>query len=459
MIKMLKYGYFFLISLIALTALYSFRVWIAPDYLPIELSIGRTLVSINADGLTLGIGVLILCSFLLGKIIGLVIALPKCLRTLFARYKTFTHRKTLERLTLAYTLGDSELLRKFNLKPICIEACSGTELVALAEASAETKNKTMIEKIQNTLLQNGSLERQVLGLWTSYRLGSSEPLQDRLKQVEYLEKIIVKSPKLAKPYRELLRSYCQHLDWKKALSTLDRMQQNKLIDSDDWKRKKAVLIIALIRSDLRGDPESSRLMIDQALRLDPTLIPAMCMKSEHLAETVSTQSAMRYIEHIWKRQQHYELGQLYLKMGSPYEPKIRFQRATKLHALAPNALASIHLLTQVALDNDELIFAQEALAPLLEQPTPTRTTYLLKARLEQLRHPDRQDVAFNWIVKALRSAPDPCWMIGTTRLDHWEPIDTRTGEIGCCEWKQPSDSIANTTNSDELQLILNGQCA
>src|SRR6185437_1932378 len=106
-----------------------------------------------------------------------------------------------------------------------------------------------------------------------------------------------------------------HGDWADARKVLDDSARFKLLDAPVLRRRRAVLLAAeALDADRRGESEAALERANDALSLDPGLLPAAILAAKKLAGTGKLWRAQNVIEACWAIAPHPDLAEAYAAM-------------------------------------------------------------------------------------------------------------------------------------------------
>jgi HemY protein len=175
-----------------------------------------------------------------------------------------------------------------------------------------------------------------------------------------------------------------------------------------------------------------------ALKLEPTLVPAAELAGRLLGEAGELRRASRIIEKAWAANPHPDLAETYAHLRPGDSARERLTRVQALALKAPGQgaghLESALAVARTALDAQEFAVARNAIRPLLKEPTQRVAT--LMAEIEQRESGD-EGRAREWMGRALRAARDPQWSADGFVSDRWMPVSPVSGRLDAFQWKVP----------------------
>src|SRR5262245_51149805 len=93
---------------------------------------------------------------------------------------------------------------------------------------------------------------------------------------------------------------CRAGDWTGALERLERNMKAGLLDRNAYRRQRAVLLTARALATEDTDPAGTRALALEAVKLEPTLIPAAALAGRLLGESGDLRRASRIVEGAWR---------------------------------------------------------------------------------------------------------------------------------------------------------------
>jgi HemY protein len=228
-------------------------------------------------------------------------------------------------------------------------------------------------------------------------------------------------------------------DWAGALAALEKNMRSGLLDRATYRRQRAVLLTARALNVEETDRETASTLAQEAVKLEPTLVPAAALSGRLLAEGGSLRPAGRLLEKAWKANPHPDLADAYIHLRFGDSARDRLTRAESLAQKTPGHVESALAVARAALDAREFARARAALVPLLTQPTQRVT--LLMAEIEEIEHGD-EGRAREWMARAVHAARDPAWTADGVVSDRWLPVSPVTGQLDAFQWRVPLAELA-----------------
>ena len=248
----------------------------------------------------------------------------------------------------------------------------------------------------------------------------------------YAEEAARTSPGLGWASRAVLEFRCATGDWAGALALLERSKS--ALDKAVYRRQRAVLLTARALALEETDRDNAKASALEAVKLEPTLVPAAALAGRMLAEGGDLRKASRIVAKAWRANPHPELAQTYAELRFGDAARDRLNRIEALVKKTPGHVESALAVARAAIDAREFGRARAVLAPYLS--APTKRMALLMAELERAEHND-EGRAREWMARALHAAPDPQWTVDGHVSDRWLPISPVSGRLDAFDWRVP----------------------
>jgi HemY protein len=291
---------------------------------------------------------------------------------------------------------------------------------------AETAFRSMVERAETRLLG-------LHGLYIEARRRNDAPAARH-----FAEQAVKAAPAVPWAGQAVLEFRCADADWEGALAILDTHWQHGFIDKRTYERHGAVLLTARALALEEIDPGVAKLLVVEATRFAPDLVPAATLAGRLLGEAGETRWAGKILQTAWRANPHPRLAEAYADLRPGESARDRLARVRALVREPAGHLEGSLALARAALDARELVLARQSLEPLLLKPTQRVAT--LMAELEELYG----DVgrAREWMARALRAGRDPAWTADGFVSERWLPVSPVTGRIDAFEWKVPLEEVA-----------------
>src|SRR5262245_40976598 len=227
---------------------------------------------------------------------------------------------------------------------------------------------------------------------------------------------------------------CAAGDWTGALERLDRNMRAGLVDRASYRRQRAVLLTARALAAEDRNPASARELAIEAVKVEPTLVPAAALAGRLLGEAGDLRRAARIVETAWKANPHPDLADTYAHLRPGDSARDRLARVEALARMTPSNIEAALAVARAALDAQEFPTARAALMPL--QIVPTQRVAMLMAELEETQNGD-EGRAREWMARAVHARRDPAWTADGLVSDRWMPVSPVTGRLDAFQWKDP----------------------
>ncbi|HYA80981.1 MAG TPA: heme biosynthesis HemY N-terminal domain-containing protein [Methylocystis sp.] len=241
-------------------------------------------------------------------------------------------------------------------------------------------------------------------------------------------------------------------DWEKARAAVEENYKAKATDLETTQRLRAVIETALAMEKQADSPQEAMHLANMALKRRPNFAPAALVAAATMTRLGHEKKAIKFIESIWAKAPHPELGAAYVAALKPRSNTEALQGVQRLYKLAPKAVESRQLLAQVALAARDFGVAREALAPLVaDNATPTAHTCLLMAEIEDAENGPSGPVR-EWLARGSRAPRDPVWIADGVVSRSWAPTSPKTGRLDAFEWAPPLDASGAVTTDARANI-------
>ncbi|MFY0612526.1 MAG: heme biosynthesis protein HemY [Hyphomicrobiaceae bacterium] len=303
-----------------------------------------------------------------------------------------------------------------------------------AQAARLAGDQTTARRIFEAMLSSPDTEQ--LGLRGLFLEAEKDGEREAAQQ--FAERAIRLNPKLSWPVEALLGIQCKQHNWAGALETLVTARKNGHIEKPAADRKRAVLLTAQAQSGEDSDPERAMNLALEAHNLAPDLIPAAAIAGRLLAARGSTPKAVKVIAKTWKKAPHPDLAVAYAYARLGDSPKDRFERVSKLAAMAPNVIESPIALANAAIEARDFGAARNALSSLAEGRQTQRVCTLM-ARIEG--ETGNAGGVREWLARAVNAPRDPAWTADGIVADDWAAVSPVTGALDAFQWRVPVEAV------------------
>jgi HemY protein len=264
----------------------------------------------------------------------------------------------------------------------------------------------------------------------------------------HAEEAAATTPTLGWAGRAVLEARCKEGDWASALALLER--HRGAMDKAGYRRQRAVLLTAQALATEESDREAAKTSALEAVKLAPTLVPAVALAARLLAAGGYLRKANRIIDTAWRANPHPELAQSFAELRASESARDRLKRIDALAKRAPGNVEGALAVARAAIDAREFARARSALAPYLDAPTKRVT--LLMAALERAEGDEGR--AREWLGRAVHAMPDPAWTADGYVSDRWLPLSPVTGRLDAFEWRVPLTGMTSAAPVIESAPVL-----
>jgi HemY protein len=228
-------------------------------------------------------------------------------------------------------------------------------------------------------------------------------------------------------------------DWAQALKVVDQNTSRNVLSKPDSRRQRAVLLCAKALDMAESAPELALKSATDALKLDPSLVPAAVLAGKYLSSKGNYNRASKIIESAWKDMPHPALADVYIDIRKGDSALDRLKRARYLAKFLPDHRESHFIVAKAALQAKEFKLAREQLEILVLEK-PTVRACLLMAELEDKEF-NRAGAVREWLSRAAYAPRDPIWVADGHVCETWKPISPVTGKIDAYRWCEPPQAI------------------
>ncbi len=198
-------------------------------------------------------------------------------------------------------------------------------------------------------------------------------------------------------------------DWVGAIATLSRGEKRGHIVPLAAKRRRAVLLAAESgEAEARGDLDEARRLAEKAVGAAPGFAPGAALAARLLVAAGKGWRAAGLLEDAWAAKPHPALALAYRDLKEDEKPKARAKRLRGLVELNPKHRESRIFAAEIALDEDDVEAAREAIMPVLETESPPSSR--LCTLMNQIeRKAGNRKAANEWLTRSLSAPSEPDW--------------------------------------------------
>jgi HemY protein len=227
----------------------------------------------------------------------------------------------------------------------------------------------------------------------------------------------------------------QARDWLGAMTLVEQAASRRLIDKETARKQRAVLLTADALERRAADPAGAMRSAQEAIKLDPTMIPAAAFVGRRTSELGDYGRASKVLETAWNALPHPDIAEAYLDVRLGDAALDRLKRAKHLLKLMPKDPESKLIVAKAALDAREYKTARETLESLVLEFPSVRACSLM-AELEE-HESGNMGLVREWLSRASRAERDKAWVADDKVSDTWLPVSPITGKLGGYVWTKP----------------------
>jgi HemY protein len=380
------------------------------------------------------IAVLVLIVALLWSIMRIFLRSPEQVSLFFRHRRAVRGYLAISRGLIAIGAGDLQLARTSADEAARLSPGNPLALLLTAQSAQMAGDRTTAERAFREMTRRN--ETKLLGLRGLYI--EAQRRNDGAAARHAAEEAARISPAVAWAGQAVLDYRCATGDWAGALEALDQMKPS--LEKPDYRRKRAVLLVARAQALEDIDRDTSRKLVLESVKLAPDLVPAAALAGRRLAESGEPRKARKILEAAWTINPHPDIAESYANLRLGDSARERLARMQKLASKVPGQLEGALAVARAALDAREFVTARGALAPYVS--APTRRVATLVAEIEESEHGDEGRVR-EWMARAMRATGDPVWTADGVVSERWLPVSPN-GRLDGFEWKVPLAEIGVT---------------
>ncbi len=208
------------------------------------------------------------------------------------------------------------------------------------------------------------------------------------------------------PFGSLFELQAKAGDWAGAVATLADGERRGAIQSDEARRRRAVLLTADAARLRSSEPaEAEKLALD-AQKASPSFPPAAMIAARLAMAAGRYTKAQTVLETAWRNRPHPALTIVWGDLKPGEDQRARARRLRALADLNPEHRESRILIGEAAIAEGDWNSAFEALAPLVEEAPSARLFALMEA---VSRAQGKDEDAHRWSRQAASAAREPDW--------------------------------------------------
>jgi HemY protein len=380
----------------------------------------------------LALAVIILAAIAIWSAARAILRSPEQVSLFFRHRRAMKGYLAISRGLIAIGSGDTALARKSASDAARLSPGDPLALLLEAQSAQLAGDRDGADRAFRAMLEKP--ETKLLGLRGLYV--EAQRRNDMTAARLFAEEAAKSAPQAPWAGQAVLDDRCAHADWAGALAALEAMKP--ALEKADYRRKRAVLLTARALAIQDSERDVALTLALDAVKVAPDLVPAAAFVGRRLAEADNARKARKILETAWLANPHPDIAQTYADVRPGDSARERMNRIRKLLEKNPAGVEGALALARAALDAKDFKAARAALTPHLQVPTQRVAT--LMAEIEQSEHGD-VGRAREWMMRAVRAAPDPAWTADGVVSDRWLPVSPVTGHLDAFQWKVPVAEI------------------
>lgn len=379
---------------------------------------------------------------------------PQALGQYRAEKRTHSGYDALTKGMVAVAAGDSIEARKHAKKADSLLEDPGLTMLLSAQAAQLEGDDTAASRFFDEMSKTKGMEFLGLRGLLNQAIGRGDT-DEALNLAKQAYRLKPKTEWLANNLFDLQLEKGQ---WAEAEATLDTSVKYKLVESTKGRHQKTLLWIE--RSELaveEGQLEAAIKLLRQALKAEPTLVPAALSLAKLLHKTNKTRRAITVLEDIWARNPHPEAYDLYLECHAEPDALKRVNLAEKLASKYRTHIESRIIIARAGLEAQLWGEARDELSILIEE-APSARVFALMAELVETENNDMTG-AREWLRRATIAQQNPAWVCGSCgdAAANWSAVCPKCGSFDTKVWQAPAQVISGQLNApqDETAAQIN----
>ena len=377
------------------------------------------------------VAAIVLVAMLLWSIVRAILHSPEQVSLFFRHRRAIKGYLAVSRGLIAIGAGDLRLARRSADEAARLSPGDPLALLLTAQSAQMAGDRETAERAFREMTRRD--ETKLLGLRGLYI--EAQRRNDAAAARLAVEEAAKLRPAAAWAGQAVLDYRCAASDWAGALDALDQMKA--ALGKPDYRRKRAVLLVARAQALEDMDRDTSRTLVLESVKLAPDLVPAAALAGRRLAEAGEARKARKILETAWAINPHPDIAESYADLRLGDSARERLGRMQKLADKVPGQLEGALAVARAALDAREFATARAALTPYLS--APTRRVATLMAEIEETEHGDVGRVR-EWMTRAMRASGDPVWTADGVVSERWLPVSPN-GRLDGFEWRVPLAEI------------------
>ncbi len=348
------------------------------------------------------------------------------------------HKKAYESLSrglIAASAGDAQSAGRHAATAVSTLQNEPLVNVLAAQAAQLKGDRAAVKRAFEDMSKH--TETEVLGLRGLFN--EAKLAGDFATAATLAEKALALNPRLAWASAAMLQIQSVRKDWAEASVTIANQGKSGLMARDEANRKRAILLTAEALKVEDSDVRRALSLAQEALMLNPALVPAALVAARTQIAGGNTRKALRVLREAWSRSPHPELAETVANAKTDSDTEERFERVRDLVGATDDNLEGAVALARAAVAARRFDVARKTLAPHCDVQPQSRICALM-AQIEEAT--DDKGRSREWLARAINAPRDPMWVADGVASPRWTPVSPVTGEIIACEWKAPYEPIA-----------------
>ncbi|MGR3514688.1 MAG: heme biosynthesis protein HemY [Paracoccaceae bacterium] len=427
----------------------------------VRLSVAGTELTLGPLESIIALILLMVASWLLFKIVGLVVAFVRfalgdttAINRFFDRRRERRGYDALAEGMMALASGESKLAMTQAAKAERLLERPELTTLLTAQAAEQAGDLSKATQAYKTLLKDDKTRFVGVRGLMKQQLDAG----DTEKALKLAEKAFALKPKHVETQDTLLQLQANAHDWAAARQTLGAKLKHGGLPRDVHKRRDAVL--ALGHAKDIDDPEKAIEAQEAAIeanRLSPDLIPAAIMAADGYIADKKPKNATRVIKKAWAVQPHPDLAGAFARIKPEESPKVRLKRFAVLTGQHQDHPETRMLKAELLIAAEDFQGARAALGDLAES-APTTRALAIMAAVEKGSGSD-DAVVKGWLARALTAPRDAQWVCDNCQKANvaWNPVCEHCGAFDTLSWRQTDNPTATLPSGAEMLPLIVGQ--
>ncbi len=427
----------------------------------IRIAVAGTELTLGPLESVIALVFLMVASWLLFKIVGLIVAFIRfalgdatAINRFFDRRRERRGYDELAEGMMALASGESRLaMTKAAKAERLLERPELTTLLT-AQAAEQAGDRSKATQAYKRLLKDD--KTRFVGVRGLMKQQLDEGDTD--KALKLAEKAFALKPKHIETQDILLQLQAGAHDWSGARKTLGAKLKHGGLPRDVHKRRDAVLALGQAKDIVDEDKAiEAREAAIEANRLSPDLIPAAVMAADGYIADGKPKNATRVIKKAWSVQPHPDLAGAFARIKPNESPKERLGRFALLTGQHLNHPETRMLKAELLIAAEDFPGARAALGDLAETDPTTRSLAIMAAIEKGSGSNDA--VVKGWLARALTAPRDPQWICDNCHKVHdgWDPVCENCGAFDTLSWQQTENPSAALPSGAEMLPLIVGQ--